>query len=201
MPNPRVALLHCAQPTQHFQIVLNLRAALPNCAQPTQHFQIMPHPRIISKLCPAREKRARSNCAQRASCASTLCPTRAALVNSAQPARSGHAYKSCAPGCSFKLRPIRELRVQIAHSSRYFCQSPQEMSASISCQAREKRAFPNCAQTASCASKLCRTRKLHFQIVPSSREAGAFKLCPAREKPALPTCAQPTRHFQTVPNP
>ena len=75
------------------------------------------------------------------------------------------------------------------------------MSASISCQTREKRAFPNCAKPASCASKLCRTRKLHFQIVPSSREAGAFQLCPTREKPALPTCAQPTRHFQIVPNP
>ena len=185
MPNPRVALPHCAQPTQHFQIVLNLRAALPNCAQPTQHFQIVPHPRITSKLCPAREKRARPNCAQRASCASTLCRTRAALVNSAQPARSGHAYKSCAARLNFQIAPNpRAARPNCAQSARnerfQLVPSPQEAG------------LPNCAQPASCASKLCRTRKLHFQIVPSSREAGAFKLCPARVR---------SRRFQLVPNP
>jgi len=50
-------------------------------------------------------------------------------------------------------------------------------------------------------SKLCPTRKLHFQIVPSLRETGTFLACRAREKPALLNCAQPAQHFQIMPNP
>ena len=139
----------------HFHIVLNLRSTSRLCStcelhfqiapDPTQHFQIVPHPRITSKLCPAREKRARPNCAQRASCASTLCRTRAALVNSAQPARSGHAYKSCAARLYFQIAPNpRAARPNCAQSTRNerfnFVPSPRE--AGI--------------------SKLCPTRKLHF---------------------------------------
>ena len=57
------ALLNCAQPAQHFQIMPNPRAALPNCAEPTQHFQIVPSLREAgaSKSCPARDKRAVPN--------------------------------------------------------------------------------------------------------------------------------------------
>ena len=170
MPNPRVALPHCAQPTQHFQIVLNLRAALPNCAQPTQHFQIVPHPRITSKLCPAREKRARSNCAQRASCASTLCPTRAALVNSTPPARSGHAYKSCAARLYFQIAPNPRAARPNCAQSKIFLPNPMR---------NERFNFvPNPREAG--ISKLCRTRKLRFQIVPNPQVA-------------LPNCTQLAR--------
>lgn len=197
---------------QHFQIVLNLRAALPNCAQPTQHFQIVPHPRITPKLCPAREKRARPNCAQRASCASTLCPTRAALVNSAQPARSEHAYKSCAARLYFQIAPnpraarpncaqFKIFLPKLTRNERLKFRAKPARSGHFQIVPNPRAALPNCAEPASCTSKLhparekrvrlnCAqpARSRRFQLVPNPR--GTSKLCPTREL-----------HFQIVPNP
>ena len=194
IPNLRAALPNCAQSARsghfqvvpgsreaatstlcptlelHFHIVLNLRSTSRLCSTCELHFQIAPNLRSTSKLCPAREKRARSNCAQRASCASTLCPTRAALVNSAQPARSGHAYKSCAARLYFQIAPNPRAARPNCAQSKIFLPKPTR---------NERFNFVPSPREAG-ISKLCRTRKLRFQIVPNPQVA-------------LPNCTQLAR--------
>ena len=148
------ARLNHAQPARngHFQIIPNLRAALPNCAQSARsgHFQVVPGSREAdtSTLCLTLELHFHIVLNLRST--SKLCPTRALLPNCAQPARSGHVQivLSCAP-------TLCELRVHIVPNPRSACKF---------CPTREKRArlqivrspavLSNCAQSASCASKL-----------------------------------------------